>query len=125
MRFTVIDHISNILSRNSRILRLEDGILSTRNAIQSRTSQKLNDQERRNYVMTPEMKRSKSPILVRLLMGKKKRQHSTSSIDKQKQLDNSIEQPRTLELNTDQSLQSVGYFKLYVIVFIFYFALFN
>ncbi|VDK80279.1 unnamed protein product, partial [Onchocerca ochengi] len=89
------------------ITRLDDGILSTRNSIQSSTSQQLNDQEHRNYMVTSEMKRSKSPILKRLLMKKKKRPHSTSSADIQRQLDNSFEQPRALETSIEQSLQSV------------------
>ncbi|OZC08087.1 hypothetical protein X798_04878 [Onchocerca flexuosa] len=88
------------------ITRLDDGILSTRNAIQSSSSQRLNDQEYRNYMVTSEMKRSKSPILKRLLMKKKKRPHSTSSADIQRQLDYSFEQPRALETSIEQSFQS-------------------
>ncbi|EFO27769.1 hypothetical protein LOAG_00718 [Loa loa] len=86
------------------IQRLEDGILSTRNVTENRACQRLNDQEYRNYVKTPEMKRSKSPILLRLLTSKKKRCPSTSSA--QEQVDNSFEQPRALETNSGQSLQS-------------------
>ncbi|KAL3990235.1 hypothetical protein ACH3XW_30925 [Acanthocheilonema viteae] len=89
-----------------QIKRLEDGTSSTSNAIQSTASERLNDQEHRNYVITPEMKRSKSPILMRLLMNKRKRCHSTSPTAAQKQSDSSFEQPRALETNVDQSLQS-------------------
>ncbi|MCP9262899.1 hypothetical protein DINM_006270 [Dirofilaria immitis] len=69
-------------------------------------SQRLNDPDHENYMVTPEMKQPKSPILARLLMSKKKRRHSTSSDDTQGQLDNCFEQPRVLENNTEQILQS-------------------
>uniref|UniRef100_A0A0R3RSC9 Muscular LMNA interacting protein n=1 Tax=Elaeophora elaphi TaxID=1147741 RepID=A0A0R3RSC9_9BILA len=88
------------------IKRFEDGILSARNTIQSSDSQRLDDQRRRKYVTTPEMKRSKSPILMRLLTSKKKRRHPECPTDAQEQLDNSFEQPRAIEASTDQSLQS-------------------
>ncbi|KAK6112383.1 hypothetical protein QQG55_47475 [Brugia pahangi] len=79
-------------------------IKQTNQVIKSRASQRQNDQEHRNYLKTPKMKRSKSPILLRLLMSKKKLHPSTSFTDAQEQLDKSFEQPRALE--TDQSLQS-------------------
>ncbi|KAM3728565.1 Guanylate kinase [Dirofilaria immitis] len=83
--------------------KLDDGILRAKNAI---VSQRLNDPDHENYMVTPEMKQPKSPILARLLMSKKKRRHSTSSDDTQGQLDNCFEQPRVLENNTEQILQS-------------------
>ncbi|EJW74626.1 hypothetical protein WUBG_14466, partial [Wuchereria bancrofti] len=93
-----------IKQTNQVITRLEDAIPSTKYATHSRASQRLNDQEHRNYLKTPKMKRSKSPILLRLLMSKKKPHSSKSFTDAQEQLDKSFEQPRVLE--TDQSLQS-------------------
>lgn len=60
---------------------------------------------------TTEVKRSKSPILTRILMSKKKRRRPAKSTDAQEQLDNSFEQPRTLETSIDESVQSVSCFK--------------
>ncbi|CAG9538768.1 unnamed protein product [Cercopithifilaria johnstoni] len=86
------------------IKKLEDDIPTTRNIIQNIAFQQVNDQERESYVIKPEMKRSKLPFFMRLF--KKKRRHSTSPTDAQKQLDNSFEQPRALETNIDQSIHS-------------------
>uniref|UniRef100_A0A915PYX8 Uncharacterized protein n=1 Tax=Setaria digitata TaxID=48799 RepID=A0A915PYX8_9BILA len=88
------------------VKRLEDGILTPRNTLESGSSEKSNDQQQHgSYLITPEMKRSKSPILIRLLMSKKKRL-SSESPDVDGQADNSFERPRSLGAGAEQSFQS-------------------
>lgn len=88
---------------------MEDGILSTRSASKGNDSQQQLRQEQESYVITPEMKRSRSPIQFRLTLGKKKRHPSSGSGSAHYDTDEAVEQPRALETNVDRNIHSVRF----------------
>ncbi|VDM95044.1 unnamed protein product [Thelazia callipaeda] len=85
--------------------KLEDGILSAKNIAEQSNPHKVG-QELRGCLITSEIKRSKSPIQMRLTKNKKQQQPSLTFAQSRAQPDDVIEQARIMESSFEQGLQS-------------------